>query len=462
MKEKLLIEQLIAANKAVVAEKINFIFSVYDSETKEVFFMPIMQENAKLNSNNYIKVSINGLILAGDKDYLPYDYSLHLDFYKSYPSIQSVCHAVSENFMIFSKEKKSLSYINNTSFDYQKGSLSVYDKFPKKTSSINSEYGALALKNQGCFIWNKSTLLTFVFAKSLETKIFDSFTEIITKKQYLDYDKDGILQARQKGLFVTVKELALINYGLLKFFDHFCRTHDIKYSIAGGTLLGAVRHGGFIPWDDDIDVFMSRPEYEKLISCFTDTDRYEIINSKKDKNYFLPYARLIDKRTLIKNSPITTEVGKGIFLDICIIDGLPKSVIRRNNHIYHMRFLFKARIASHYPKRMKYGKPLMRFAKHLIYYFTNIRFWNRRLECSMSRYAWNTSDYVGNFTSQYGKNELMHKSSFDSYVDIQFEDDTFMACVGWREYLTNIYGDYLNLPPSKKRKGHHPAEIYWV
>ena len=100
-------------------------------------------------------------------------------------------------------------------------------------------------------------------------------------------------------------------------------------------------------------------------------------------------------------------------------------------------------------------------ARILRKYMTH-NYWNCRMEKVMSRYPFENARYVGNFATQYGKKEKLKKSVFDSYIDIQFEGHTFMICNGYEDYLINIYGEYMNLPPLKKRKGHHPGIIYWL
>jgi phosphorylcholine metabolism protein LicD len=93
--------------------------------------------------------------------------------------------------------------------------------------------------------------------------------------------------------------------------------------------------------------------------------------------------------------------------------------------------------------------------------FTSHHYWNHRMEKVMALYPVENAQYVGNFTSQYGGKEMLEKSVFDSYIDMQFEGLTVMACKQYEKYLISIYGDYTKLPALKKRKGHHPGNIYW-
>ena len=131
-----------------------------------------------------------------------------------------------------------------------------------------------------------------------------------------------------------------------------------------------------------------------------------------------------------------------------------------------MRFLVRGRravIQNPLGKTYSQKGPIIVFLKKLLRRFTSIEFWNNRLERAMDRYPYESSNYVGNFTSQYGKRELLQKSVFGSYVDMEFENYSFMVCTGYHEYLRNIYGiNYMTLPQQKKRRGHHPNTAYWI
>lgn len=328
---------------------------------------------------------------------------------------------------------------------------------PPPPDNKKQEHTAIIKKNDGAFVFGTSVFSAFDFALQLENGAKEAYSENPPFNSYI--------APKHKGLFVTIKEARAINIALLRIFDTFCREHSIHYSLTGGTLLGAIRHGGFIPWDDDVDVFMTRPEYEKLLNTFQDTDRYTLMNRQKDKTYNYVFSRLIDTRTFISQAKGTASAGYGLFLDICVVDGLPKNAVLRNLHIKYMKILRVFRGTTiNSPKIRKKGsfKHLKLFFKKISAKFTTTDFWNKRIERAMKRYPWDASDFVGNFTSQYGTKEILHRSCFDSYIDVSFEDGLFMVCAGYQEYLSNIYGDYLSLPPKNKRKGHHQGIIFWI
>ena len=264
---------------------------------------------------------------------------------------------------------------------------------------------------------------------------------------------------------MTPDEEKQVRFDILRYIDQICRKHNIRYSLTGGTLLGAVRHGGFIPWDDDIDVFLTRPEYNKLSKVLSNENEYLWLTREYDDNYFFVFGRLIDKRTLIEDEGIDSIAGYGVFVDICVVDGLPDNVILCKFHCFFMRFLYRSRRCAAYSHSQYVPKNFFkRFIKRLyqkICRCIGVKRWVKWLDKVAQKYPFEKGKYVANMMSQYGKKEIMHKKSFDSYIEMPFEDEKFLVIKGWEEYLTNIYGEYMKLPPVEQRKGHHTGKAYW-
>ena len=131
----------------------------------------------------------------------------------------------------------------------------------------------------------------------------------------------------------------------------------------------------------------------------------------------------------------------------------------------YMRLLVRFRRAViQNPDRKSYKSrgPVYVMAKKLLRKCTDIHFWNQKMNKAMQKYPFDSGKYVGNFTSQYGNRELLHASAFKEYYDVKFEDMTCMICAGYHEYLTNIYNDYMQLPPVNKRKSHHNSNAVWI
>lgn len=265
---------------------------------------------------------------------------------------------------------------------------------------------------------------------------------------------------------MTDSEVREVCFDILKYIKKICDENGIKYSLTGGTLLGAVRHHGFIPWDDDCDVFLARPEYEKLKSILRNQDEYQWIDHEINPDYYANFGRLIDKRTEIVGDGIA-EIGvNGIFVDVCVIDGLPDNKLLREMHIAKVRFLTKARNSSSFAETLYVpGNPAKRIVKSMFQKYTRAvgaGKWTDRLEKCVKKYSFDTGKYVGNIMSHYGRREVLHRSGFDNYIELEFEKMKFLAFEGHIEYLEKIYGGgYMTPPPEDKRGGHRVGRAYW-
>lgn len=420
------------------------------------------------------------------------DIRLHLEIYRHFPRICSIVHVFSPKLMYFSLLGESIPVYSKrhalvwpdeircigASGDEGQDPVSSVISALEKTE-INSR-GIFLLDHNGAVVWDETPIKAIEAARNFEKIAAEAWSiqsaakgkvrplspEQIRKYAEEKTEEDFLSAQRGKpGTEVTVKQLRNINLQMLEYFDSVCRQNGIRYSLTGGTLLGAVRHGGMIPWDDDVDVFLTRPEYEKLQAVFPDNEQYEFITRQKDPKFNYVFGRVIDKRTMVRYSPNTAAAGKGLSLDVCVVDGLPDSNRAIKKHLIHMRLLVRFRRATiQNPKGKRYREkgPVVVFLKRILCKVTSIDYWNRRIEKQMSKYPFDGGQWVGNFTSQYGSRELLHKSVFDDYYDVRFENLTCMICSGYDEYLTNIYRNYLSFPAKKKQVGHHICNAYWV
>ena len=260
------------------------------------------------------------------------------------------------------------------------------------------------------------------------------------------------------------KELQQIEYGLLQQFAKVCEDHNLRYWLIGGTLLGAVRHGGFIPWDDDIDVGMPRNDYEILLA---NSDRwfknkYNLVYFNKTHDYIYAFAKLEDNDTeLIEHDYNHLSNRKsGVYIDIFPFDGMP------SNSVYKFVWYCLLRLVN----RLKYLMFCKTNIKEIKITFKNIlkiligsicqkvfsrnkvlHFYNRLMQV----HNFDNSDYVINFEGQWGIRELVSKSYFSSISEIKFNDCLFKTMGDYKDYLNCIYGDYMKLPPVEKRVTHH-------
>lgn len=254
--------------------------------------------------------------------------------------------------------------------------------------------------------------------------------------------------------------------------DRICKENNIRYYLIGGTMLGAVRHQGFIPWDDDIDIGMPREDYNKFIRIAPDNLNvfYEIQNYDKVDYHPYNYLKLIDKRTLlIQESLQHLNAESGVFIDIFPLDGVPRNKVIRLIHNFHVR-LYKVILFNYYyseksinsayiENKVPYWKRSlqiirMRIIKR-IFSFANIKKIHIKLDEILSKYKFDDSIIAGNYLGAWGSKELMIMEYYGKARSIMFENKEFLGVENPDAYLKSIYVDYWRMPPVEERKSHH-------
>ena len=242
--------------------------------------------------------------------------------------------------------------------------------------------------------------------------------------------------------------------------DRVCRENEIKYTITGGSMLGAVRHKGFIPWDDDMDIALTRENYEKLMLC---ADRFNsnffLQNYTTDPNYFYGYAKLLLKGTeTIEFGHEKTKYKKGIFIDIFPLDNVPVDIKLRNKQKKYNYFLQKIlrqkMCISDNPSwgiKERFTFKLLR----AVSIFLNGEKLIKQLDSNMKMSEHCDSQIITNLCGMYGyEREMANKEWFSEYEDICFEDREYLVIKDRVAYLSKIYGDFMQLPPVDKRHTH--------
>lgn len=259
---------------------------------------------------------------------------------------------------------------------------------------------------------------------------------------------------RLNGNEIKEKELHI-----LLTIQKFCNKKGFRFYLSGGTLLGAIRHHGFIPWDDDIDICMPRPDYEKFIKSFPRTGEYQI-KSNILGNWDAPFSKVIDIKTRIRS--VYNEAGGSLWVDIFPVDGLPRDVqqvrkIYDRCNFYRKLFMIgHARLGKGKGSFHKYGKYMI---KPLVRMIGTERF-SHKIEEIAQRIPYERAEYVGAITwGLYGIGERMLKSEFEKQVMVEFEGHQFPTFSCWDSYLRGLYHDYMQLPPVEKRQTHD-MEVY--
>jgi lipopolysaccharide cholinephosphotransferase len=254
------------------------------------------------------------------------------------------------------------------------------------------------------------------------------------------------LRALQSVLLETLTEI-----------DCICGKHGVKYSIDGGTLLGAVRHKGFIPWDDDLDIVMMRSEYEKLREvCKTklDAGKYFFQDETTDPEYRWGYGRIrrIDS-DFVRCGQEHLKMRTGIFLDIFPRDNVPDFYPVRLAHAFYCFFWRKVL----YSEVGKVGAK--NAVVKLIYKAINVipaSFAFKRLERLRERMNKRRTKLVRCYTFQTPRNKRFGypRAWFEEFTEHEFEGQTFPGSRDWCAYLTYVYGDYMKLPSPEQRRQH--------
>lgn len=260
-----------------------------------------------------------------------------------------------------------------------------------------------------------------------------------------------------------IKNLHIIELELLKEFDRICRKYNIKYSLDGGTLLGAVRNKGFIPWDDDADVILNRESYEKFISVIEkelEPNKFYFQDLNRTPGYRWGYGKLRRRNTeFIRLNQEHMPYEQGIFLDVFVCDNVPENYLLRsicNFHSFIYRKIFYSTVGVHTSKGI-----------NLFFYKLLNRIPEEKIKKSYRKFVESRkrkkSNWVKCLTFPACNNTYGYKREwYEDTTEIMFENLPFQACKKKDEYLKFLYGDYMKLPPVKKRKTHPVSKITFI
>lgn len=263
---------------------------------------------------------------------------------------------------------------------------------------------------------------------------------------------------------IYMEELKELQLDMLQKIDDFCRNNNIKYTLAFGTLIGAIRHKGYIPWDDDIDIAMPRPDYKRFVETFNGVyDYYYVIAPDINPDYYAPYANVCDKRTLLEEYDNSHRgISVGIKIDVFPIDGTPDSESDYRKLIKTLKIykyiLSSKRHSYHFSFSVASVKTLL---IRLLSYFYKYDAVQKKIIKACTEFSFDNSKWVDIVCFPVYKDSRVPKSFFDDYVDVVFEGKMFKSVKNYDLYLRTIYGDYLKLPPKNKQVPHHGFTAYW-
>ncbi len=262
---------------------------------------------------------------------------------------------------------------------------------------------------------------------------------------------------------LTLQDLKDIEFDLLKRFHTFCMEHDITYFLAYGTLLGAIRYKGFIPWDDDVDVLVPREDYNKLLTLFEDSEQYRLFAFERNPKFDFPFAKLCDMSTYKEEFNVKNTLKLGVDIDIFPLDHWDDDLDKAKQEATRIsKLMSQLRLLK--LTKSTIVNPLKRLVMNgvrVFYQMLGSKHFLEKIFKESIKEEQNNSRYVGAKTwCVYGERGIIPAEAFAQAIDIEFEGEVFPAPVGYDTYLTCLYGDYLPEPPKEKQKTHHTFKAY--
>ena len=258
---------------------------------------------------------------------------------------------------------------------------------------------------------------------------------------------------------LDIDEIKEVELGVMDYIHNICKEKGINYSLAYGSLLGAVRHKGFIPWDDDLDIALKRDEYDKLYQAILEDNNsiYKIVSWENDSRYPYPFYRVYDSRTVYENNYIQNDIELGICVDVFPFDDY-KDV---NKEITKLDMYRRLSVYTLYGIRNKEAgiKNIVRYLMLVVFRLTRVKTWNKKLnDCSKAPVDGEYIDYLMESKKYITK---LDAKALDEVVECKFEDRVYNIPKDYDHILTTIYGsDYMEIPSLEKRIQHDDFVAY--
>ena len=260
----------------------------------------------------------------------------------------------------------------------------------------------------------------------------------------------------------SLREIQLGSLEVLKKIKEICEKENIKYFLGYGTLLGAVRHQGFIPWDDDIDIMMPREDYEKFIEyCIQnkeDLGYFSLKHYRTCKEYIYPIARFCDTRYIIEYSN-AKDYGLGLFVDIYPLDGIDLNDTKYLRNLKIQQFLIILAGNKNYVKASSAIKNILKYPLFHIAQYLDIHKLLQKIDKFSQKYNFNNCEYAECVVWGIKYYKILQKEYLNLKLE-KFEDGYFYIPENYDIFLREYYGNYMELPPLEKQRPHHLYKVY--
>ena len=320
---------------------------------------------------------------------------------------------------------------------------------------------------------NSEKLIMILFFGILFGQLFESqimySTNFINIIFWLIIGYGLVICKRDEGIryqeVTDIREIQQMELGIMEYIHEVCQKIGVKYFLAYGSLIGAVRHKGFIPWDDDMDICMLREDYEKLQDYLiaNPDERYEVMSYKNNLNYVYPFMKVQDNQTYLLEEDVRIDSNMGIYVDIFPVDGYEDDSVFKDK----MTRLIKKRQLSCYTfKGITNTKSLLnsliRYISVIVFYFTNTNKYIRGIDDLAQSRKVDDYELVDYLIYKDMNKPVWKREWLNQTITGVFEGKEFMIPKSYHEILTSDYGDYTQLPPVELRFSHHDFQLWKI
>lgn len=260
----------------------------------------------------------------------------------------------------------------------------------------------------------------------------------------------------QERQYLSLEEIQQEELHILEAFDQFCKDNDLNYSIAYGTLLGAIRHSGFIPWDDDIDVTMPRPDFEKLLRSegpISDTLNLKVVHCRMESKSGYPcaYAKLVNLDIAAEEPFVKYKTNQNLWIDIFPLDAVAS---KADLKALKARLELNTKLLN-IPLIKSQSKPIELAKKILRLFFRDPFVYARNIDSSLNSIDFESSDKIADYVTWIPDGFIPYdKDAALKTISMPFEGRYFPVLSCWEEQLTGFYGDFMRIPPESERITH--------